>query len=209
MANDGLSSVCRRGIPCSTRLREVRRSSSAAGGRRDGKGGGLWEGGVKGTREARGVFRASCRGVQQVIVFGIHLHASSVPSLSLSLSHFSSLFIHPLPFVPPRRTLRYSIHGISLYWLPRLQPAGWLYPIAISRENSSQRGKPRYSDRRRPISIKSCRHSPPLRGSPRSLWISSSNEIASEFSSESSRKFLSFFIFLDTFKIFVRNKRNL
>lgn len=147
-------------------------SSSAAGGRRGGKGGGLWGGGVKGTREARGVFRASCRGVQQVIVFGIHLHASSAP-LALSFSLYraspSSLFIPPSPVRPSCRTLRYSIHGISLYRPPRLLPAGWLYPIAILRENSSQRGKPRYSDRRRPISIKSCRHFTPLRGSPRSL----------------------------------------
>lgn len=72
---------------------------------------------VKGTREARGVFRASCRGVQQVIVFGIHLHASSVPSLSLSLSlsHLSLLSFHPpSPVRPPRRTLYVILSTVFL-----------------------------------------------------------------------------------------------
>lgn len=118
-------------------------------------------------REARGVFRASCRGVQQVIVFGIHLHASSAfarflslslflyrrtPSPSLSLSSlFLSRFMHARPPVlsslPSSRSLRYSIHGVSLYRPPPPSHSlPELYPIAIPRENSSQRGKPRYSE---------------------------------------------------------------
>lgn len=136
-------------------------------------------------REARGVFRASCRGVQQVIVFGIHLHASSAFARFLS----SSIAARLPPLSPSHRS--FSLVSCSLarpFSRPSLRRALYVilstaflstgrrhrrtrYPsfirlrfLAKIRAKGVSRGIPS----RRPTSIKSCRHFPP-RGSSISM----------------------------------------
>lgn len=116
-------------------------------------------GGVKGTREARGVFRASCRGVQQVIVFGIHLHASSFLSLSLSL--WSLCLSFAIAILPPlfSSTTTPSVHPVALYVVlstaflstgrrARYPPAGFirLRFLAKIRAKGVSRGIPTVGD---------------------------------------------------------------